>query len=148
MYRLLLVIVLAMSPISELRGAIPTALGFGFEPVFVYLLTVVFNALVFFPIFFGLKYVYSFFDRFSLFRKWVRRAREKGHEPLEKYGFLVLIPFFAIPLPITGAWTATLIAWLFDVDWWKAFIAIAIGVCIAGSIVMLGSLGVISFLWW
>ena len=55
-----------------------------------------------------------------------------------------LIVFVAIPLPVTGAWTGTLAAWLFGVNKRVAFPAIFAGICIAGVIVTLASLGVIS----
>jgi len=135
-----------MAPISELRGAIPTGIGLGLSWPIVFILSVVFNALVFFPIYFGLEYVYDALNGYNWFRKWVEKARKKGHKALENYGYLGLIPFVAIPLPITGAWTATLVAWLFDLTWWKALLPIALGVIIAGVIVLLSSFGLVSLL--
>ena len=40
-----------------------------------------------------------------------------------------------IPLPITGAYTGSLAAWIFDVPKKKAFMSIALGIMISGIIV-------------
>ena len=48
-----------------------------------------------------------------------------------------------IPLPVTGVYTATFVGWLLGMDWKKAFPAIGLGVVIAGTIVLLVTLGVI-----
>jgi uncharacterized membrane protein len=53
--------------------------------------------------------------------------------------------FVAIPLPVTGAWTGTVAAFLFGVRKRVALPAIFAGICIAGVVVTLASLGVISF---
>lgn len=141
----LIVILLSLAPVSELRGAIPTGLAYGIDPVSVFLLSVIFNSIAFFPIFFGLEFFYDHVKHFKIVKKVIERARKKGHEPMKKYGVWGLIPFVAIPFPVTGAWTGTIIAWLFDLEWWKSFIVISIGVIIAGLIVSLGWRGVISF---
>ena len=50
---------------------------------------------------------------------------------------LALIPFVAVPLPITGAWTGSLAAWGFGLDRRRALAAIFAGVLIAGAVVTL-----------
>ena len=54
---------------------------------------------------------------------------------MSKYGRLGLIPFVAIPLPFTGAWTGILAAWIFDIHPKKAIPMLTIGVIISGIIV-------------
>jgi uncharacterized membrane protein len=61
---------------------------------------------------------------------------------MEELGYIALMIFVAIPLPGTGAWTGTLIAWTLGLNRLKSFIAIAVGVLIAGLLVLLLSLGV------
>jgi len=39
--------------------------------------------------------------------------------------------YLAIPLPLSGTWTGTLIAWLLGLDKRKAFFAVLIGVFVA-----------------
>ena len=55
-----------------------------------------------------------------------------------------LVLFVAIPLPVTGAWTGSLAAFLFGVSKKKAFPCIFAGICIAGVVVTLAAVGVIS----
>jgi len=45
--------------------------------------------------------------------------------------------FVAIPLPITGAWTGTLGAWILGMGKRRSMLAVAAGVAIAGIIVSL-----------
>jgi len=54
--------------------------------------------------------------------------------------FIILV---AIPLPGTGAWTGSFVAFLLGLDRRRAFMAIAWGVLIAGVLVTLATLGVI-----
>jgi len=52
-----------------------------------------------------------------------------------KWGKLALVIFVAIPLPLTGAWTGSLAAFLFGFKKKEAFWLIVLGVLIAGIIV-------------
>ncbi len=63
---------------------------------------------------------------------------------VDKYGFWGLLLFVAVPLPFTGAYTGTILAWLLDTDWRKAFPAVGLGVIVAGLIVFLITLGATS----
>ena len=99
---------------------------------------------VFFPIFFALRLLYDkFLFRIPLFGRYLDNLRKRGKPKVDKYGFWGLTLFVAIPLPVTGAYTGTILAWLLGMDWRKAFPPIAIGVVIAGVIVLLGTLGLI-----
>jgi uncharacterized membrane protein len=83
---------------------------------------------------------YKGFDRFF---EWIfRRTRRKG-KLIERLEIVGLILFVAIPLPVTGAWTGSVAAFLFRVPFWKAFAAIFCGVLIACTVVTLASLGLI-----
>ena len=44
--------------------------------------------------------------------------------------------FVAIPLPVTGAWTGTVVSYLFNMNKYTSFIAISMGVLIAGLIMI------------
>ena len=61
---------------------------------------------------------------------------------VDKYGFWGLPLFVAVPLPLTGAYTGTILAWLLDMNWKKAFPAVSLGVLVAGIVVLLITLGV------
>ncbi|MEM7816310.1 MAG: small multi-drug export protein [Candidatus Aenigmatarchaeota archaeon] len=130
-------------PISELRGSIPLGLQLGLDPAFVIIISIIFNALVFFPIYFGLELFYHrLFYRFEFVNKCLDRI-SKHKDKIDKYGFLGLVMLVAIPLPFTGAWTGSGLAWLLSLEWKKSFFAIFIGVLIAGIIVLLLSLSIL-----
>ena len=59
----------------------------------------------------------------------------KKSQKVMKFGAIGLALFVAIPLPITGAWTGSVAAILFDIKPRYAFPAIILGVTIAGIIV-------------
>ncbi len=133
------VIVTAMLPVSELRGSIPLGmLVLGLDPLLVVATSIIFNCMIFFPIFIALELLYHrLFERFGWARGIIERARRKGGPLIDKYGVIGLAVFVGIPLPITGAWTGTIIAWLFGLDWKKSFVAICLGVLIAAAVVSL-----------
>jgi len=138
-----LTLLLTVLPISELRGGIPLGISLGLDPLFTFFIAVIANALMFFPIFFGLRLFYDkLLSRIPLFNKYLDSVRKRGKPKVDKYGFWGLTFFVALPLPITGVYTGTALAWLLGMDWRKAFPPIGIGVIIAGVIVLLGTLGV------
>ncbi|GAB1481192.1 small multi-drug export protein [Treponema sp.] len=131
---------LAFLPISELRGAIPFAIARGMDWRWAYLYAVSLNALVapacwiflstFHKLFLRMAWYQHFFDRF------VENARIKVHVGVEKWGWLGIALFVAIPLPITGAWTGTLGSWTLGLSRKKTMLAVIVGVCISGLIVV------------
>jgi len=142
---LLITAFLSFLPISELRGAIPFAIANGIPWYWAYLFAVIMNALVA-PgcwIFLatlhkllygtspekGIRLYKNFFDSF------VEKTRGKISVKLEKWGWLGITVFVAIPLPITGAWTGTLGAWILGVSKKRTMAAVIAGVAIAGAIV-------------
>jgi uncharacterized membrane protein len=133
------VLLATISPISELRGGIPLGiLKYDLDPLLIFFVTVVANALIFFPIFFALRFFYDkFLFRIPLFDKYLDSLRKRGKPKVDKYGFWGLFLFVAIPLPLTGAYTGTILAWLLGMDWKKAFPAVGLGVIVAGVVVLL-----------
>jgi uncharacterized membrane protein len=139
------VLLTTVLPISELRGGIPLGISLGLDPLFTFFIAVIANALIFFPIFFALRLFYDkLLSRIPLFNKYLDNLRKRGKPKVEKYGFWGLTLFVAIPLPITGAYTGTILAWLLGMDWKKAFPAVGLGVIVAGVVVLLITLGIIS----
>ncbi len=140
------VLILAAMPISEVRGAIPLALYYGFKPLYAYIIAIIGNLL---PIPFLLLFldkIVDFATRIGLINKfysWITSRVEKKREIVEKYGYIGLTMFVAIPFPVTGAWTGALLAFLLKLSKFKSFIAIVAGVCIAATLVTLTSLGVL-----
>ena len=132
-------IVLSILPISELRGGIPFALQHGFNPVIAYFVCVATNIMAFPIVYFFLEILHPVFSKIkiynNLFDKIVVNTRKKVEKSIEKYGFWGLMIFVMIPLPVTGAYSGTLASWLFNIDKKKSFLAVVLGVMIAGIIV-------------
>lgn len=142
-------LLLAMLPISELRGAIPYAVGVaGMAWQKAYVIAVIGNFLPVLPLLYLIGPVSERLRRFRTFDRffdWLfARTRRKG-KLIERFELLGLVLFVAIPLPVTGAWTGTLAAFLFGVRKPLAVPAIILGICIAGVVVTLATTGVISF---
>lgn len=135
----LIVMLIAATPISELRGAIPTAIGILDLPwYYAYLLAVIGNMLPVPIILLFLDTVTRLCSRVPLLKRWLdwlfERTRQRG-KVIQKYKRLGLVLFVAIPLPVTGAWTGSLAAVLFGIGFRQAFFSILLGVLIAGVIV-------------
>ena len=65
------------------------------------------------------------------------RTRDRADKKIREYEYLGLLLFVALPLPFTGAWTGSLIAYLFDLEFKRSLFTIFIGVLIAASIMTL-----------
>ncbi len=142
----------ALTPIGELRAAIPYGLTALNQPVGVVFLTAVIGNIIppililwLFP---GIAAWLQKKSKFmAKFLEWLfTRTRRRTKDKIEKYGNLALILFVAIPLPYTGAWTGALAAWLFGIPFKKAIPNIFLGIIIAGIIVTSITLGVLNFL--
>jgi len=79
------------------------------------------------------------FNPFYLFNKWEKRSLKKSVS-IKRWGYVGLIFFVGLPLPITGAWTAVLISILLRLDTVKSFLSIVVGLSISGTIVTLLSI--------
>ena len=131
---------IAMLPIFELRGSIPVAIGVLELPWWEsYLYSVIGNMI---PVPFILLLsdpVVRFFSRFKYSKKFfdfiLEKTRKRTGKKIQRYESLALVLFVAIPLPVTGAWTGAIAAWLFDVEFKKAITCVFIGVLIAGAVV-------------
>ncbi len=148
----LAVLLIATLPIFELRGAIPYAYsplaqGFGWaHPYLTYLLAVIGNMIPVVPILMLLGPVERHLRRFATvdrFLDWLFARTERRSGVIRKYQALGLILFVAIPAPVTGAWTGAVAAYLFKLPLRFAVPCIILGVCVAGIVVTLVSLGVV-----
>ncbi|OUJ18399.1 putative membrane protein [Methanonatronarchaeum thermophilum] len=145
----LAVVVISMLPVVELRGGLPLAVGFyGMSLGWGFVAAVVGNLL---PVPFLLKFLPYLEERlrvfrvFDLFFDWLfDRVRDRMTGSVRTYGLLGLIPFVAVPLPVTGAWTGVAAAYLFGFRLVPATLVIFVGILISGFIVSLAILGVIS----
>ncbi len=139
----------SMIPIIELRGAIPMGWAMGLEWWQSYLISVAGNML---PVPFILLFINKIIkwmaeSKISLFNKvanWLLKKAEKNRAKIEKYAFWGVALFVAVPLPVTGAWTGSLVAAVIDMKFWKALLSALIGVMIAGvimTVIFYGGIG-------
>lgn len=143
------VILTAMLPVGELRVALPLALThYGMSVPLAYALTVFGNMLPIVVIVFWLDPVQEFLSaRSKLFKRffsWLfERTRRKHSKRFETVEGVALMTFVAIPLPMTGAWSGALAAFVFGIPPRKSLPMILLGVMIAGVIVAALTLGVV-----
>ena len=145
------VIICSMLPIIELRGGIPLGMALGLPWWQSFRLAVIGNML---PVPFVLLFinkVITWMSRskvkfFNNFGNWLLRKAEKKRERIEKYSFWGVCLFVAIPLPITGAWTGSLVAATIGMRFWKAMLSCLLGVLIAATLVTLISYGALASL--
>lgn len=145
----LTVLIISATPILELRAGIPLAIYLGFDPAEAYLISVIGNFLPVPFILITLEKLIGVFSRFGfiweLYEK-IRQRVERNRNLVEKYGYVGLTFFVAIPLPVTGAWTACLLAFLLNLSKLKSSISILAGICIAGVIVLSPIIGLLNFI--
>jgi uncharacterized membrane protein len=140
------VLIVSALPVSELRGGIPLALSFGFSYAKAFWLAVLGNSVIIIPTLLLLDSASKFLMRWNIFNRyftWLFARTHKHSDAVEKYGAIGLIIFVAIPLPMTGAWTGCVAAYLFGIKLRYAFPSILLGVMCAGIIVLLTCMGFI-----
>ena len=144
------IIVIAMLPVFELRLSIPLAVfQFHFSIIKAYILSITGNIIIIVPLLVFFRYLFHELENIGFvgkILKWWFSSVNRRSKVVEKWGFWGLVLFVSIPLPGTGAWSGAIAANLFNFHVKKAFVAITMGVLIAGVLVALASMGVIK-LW-
>jgi len=140
---------LSMTPVGELRASLPLALlGYNMPVGIAFLISYIGNIIP--PILIILllgKISKLLSERFTFARRffdWVFRHTRSKSKLIERYGTLGLIIFIAIPLPLTGAWTGSIASFLLGMNPIKSILSVLVGVFIAGVIVTLSTLGLLS----
>jgi uncharacterized membrane protein len=140
----LIVMLIAALPIAELRVAIPVGMHtFGMPWYWAFTISVIGNMLPV-PV---LLLFFDFFARLASIVKpgkkmvdWVFERTRRHEKNILKYEFLGLAIFVGIPLPLTGAWTGAILAFIMGLKFWSSMLSIFLGVVIAGVIVTVLSL--------
>ena len=148
----LMVIVLSMFPFWELRGTI-LLWGADIFPTLskyeIYLWAVIGNLIpvpLILKLFPWVEQKLRRFGSFDRFFNWLfERTRRRAEDQVGRYKEAALVLFVAIPLPVTGAWTGSLIAYLFDLGHMPSFLYITIGVLIAGLVML--TIVLVSIFW-
>ena len=138
------IIILSLLPISELRGGIPYAVAHDVGIVPAFLISVASNILVIPRTYIILETVHEPIYKIKIYQvvfdKYLERTRKKAEKNVAKYGYWGIMLFVAIPLPVTGAYTGTMAAWLLKLQKRKSFWFLGLGVVLAGIIVSIATL--------
>jgi len=140
------IFLLAMTPVGELRAAIPVGLAvYRLHWLVVYFIAVAGNLvpavlllLILKPLSDALSQRTKWAEKFFawLFNKGQKRALKlQGRQST----YWALAAFVAMPLPVTGAWTGALVSLVLGLSFRKSLIAIAAGVFTAGVIVTIAA---------
>ncbi len=139
------IMLLAAVPVTELRAAIPLAVTLGMEPWKAFYLSLLGNFIPIIPLLLLFDPVIRFLRKIKILDKLIdailMRTRKKSKK-IDKYGTWGLLLFVGIPVPGTGIWTGSLIAYLLGVRLLYAVIAMSAGMFIAGILVTLATIGV------
>ncbi|MBU0981834.1 small multi-drug export protein [Patescibacteria group bacterium] len=136
---------LAMAPIGELRTSIPfamTVLKMSTWGAFFFSLagTVTITIILYFlldPVTIFLRSRSKTMDQFF---EWLfHRTRTKHSKKMHELGLIALLVFVAIPLPGSGVWTGTLIAYLFNVKSSHGIPIIALGATMTAVFITFGT---------
>ena len=135
----LVIAILSAAPVSELRGGIIVGYLVYGMPLFELLaIAIIANVLAVVPVLLWFNSLADWLIRrgwlTGLVERLIRRARSKK-AMVDKHGVYALTLFVAIPLPVTGAWTGSLVAAVFKMDFWRALACVVMGVLIAAVIV-------------
>ena len=137
--------IISMMPVGELRFSIPFGIFVGlhwFEAFFYSLIgnSLITLFLVYLIHYYNIDNIAKFFSKIPIvgiiFKKW-REGAIKKSQKFSNRTYTALALFVSIPLPITGAWTAVLIASLLNLKPLKSFLFISIGLIVSGSIITL-----------
>lgn len=143
------VFVSAMVPVFELRFSIPFGiLALNLSYPFTYAVSVLGSAV---PAPFIMWFIPSILiwmrktKPFQGLGNWIYNKGIKKQDTIQKYGYLGLIFFIAVPLPGTGVWTGCLVASLLGLHWGKSVLSAFLGTAIAGVLVsILTSIGALA----
>lgn len=139
----------SMLPLVELRGAIPLGISLGLRPIQSAIISIIGNIIVVLILLNILDPVMVHFEKTKVFSNTIGKIKTKSMKKahiIKKYSLLGLFIFVSLPIPTTGAWTGALISSILKLDTRKAFVAISLGLIIAGLITLTISHSVFTFL--
>ena len=146
---ILTVLLIAMTPIMELRAAIPVGVASGLDLWTSIFVSIIGNIIPVPFIVLFIEKIFAWMRRYDSFEKIVLKMENKANnkrDVIDKYSYWGLFILVAIPLPGTGAWTGSLVAALFNLDIKKSFLFITMGVVGAAIVVSTITYGATLFL--
>ena len=137
-HALFMTFLVGMTPVLELRGAIPLGVAAGLPPLTACAAAILGNIVPVPFIMLLVRRVFRWLRKTAFLGPkidWLeRRAHLKGRL-VRKYRLPGLLLLVAVPLPGTGAWTGALVAAFLDMRLRKAMPTIFAGVLIAGFLI-------------
>lgn len=136
------VLLISMTPVSELRGAIPFGLYMGLDIYTVFIISVLGNCLPIPILLWITRPVMAWLRKTKILSPLAAKLdkkTDKNRSKIMKYSAFGLFVFVAIPLPGTGAWSGAIAASMLDMRFKYALPSIACGVVAAGIIMCFGS---------
>lgn len=148
------VILIAMVPMIELRGAIPVGVAAGMKlweafgwawlgsslvaPILLLLLRPILNLLK--KIKFFKRFIEALEQTFDAkAAKVAAKSNKKGFDPraIERKKLLGTFAFVAVPAPLTGVWTGSAVAAFLGLPFWKSLLTVCAGNLVAGALITL-----------
>ena len=146
----LTVMITAMMPIIELRGAIPVGISLGLGPIHATIISFIGSMIPVPFILFTIRPIFNYLRSTKLLNKIVNRLTDRSatnSEKLKKYGAWGIVFIVAIPFPGTGVWSGSLAAALMNIKFKWSFPAILLGNLIAAVLIMTISHGIFSIIY-
>ncbi|MDP1709759.1 MAG: small multi-drug export protein [Candidatus Komeilibacteria bacterium] len=146
-------ILMAMTPVGELRLALPVAiLGFKMPIWEAYFLAVLGNMIPALAIAaFAGKFHAWVEKRAARWGKdwadYLASVQNKFSGKYQKYGLWGLALFIGVPIPGTGAWTGALAAFIFGIPFKKSWPFILLGIAISGILTLFLTVGADKIFW-
>ena len=140
------IMLLAMLPLTELRGAIQIGIAMDLNPIAVYIASLIGSTIVSIPLILTFRHILNFFRNIDIFLPLVKKVDSKiesGMKRLKSISILGIILFVGIPLPTTGTWIAAAIASILKMRIKTSLLGVLIGNMMSGIIVSLISLHII-----
>jgi len=133
---------ISMIPVTELRASIPIGIEVYHLAVWkVWILAVLGDIIPAVVILYLTPYVHKWMIKRKflggILTKKLESAEKAFAGKYNKYGSIALIIFIGIPLPMTGSWTGSLVAFIFNIPFRKSLPLIVLGVCMAATLVTL-----------
>ena len=144
---LLATFLMSMTPFGELRLSIPVGLlGYKLPLEQVFVLSILGNMIPPVIILLFADKFHKWIEKKSGFfsTRWINylaKVQKKFQGNYKKYGLIALVIFIGIPLPMTGAWSGSVAAFVFGLPLKTAWPYILAGVIISGVITTMVSLG-------
>ena len=134
---------LSISPFGEGRVGIPYGMIKGLDPLLTFFVALTANLLIFPLLIRLIVFLNKKLWNFHFYRKYAiklgRRSKKLIGNNIQKYGIWGLMIFVMVPLPGTGAYMGTIVAYILNLDRKLSFVAVSIGVTISCILIALGT---------